>query len=271
MIVELGQGKYYLYRHIRLDTGKPFYIGIGTIQESYRPYRRSTSKLSRNQYWKNIVNITDYEVEILLESNCLNYIKSKEEEFIALYKLKVDGGMLCNLTYGGELNLHTEETKLKMKQVKQNISQETREKMRKSAKTKFVSEETKERLRKTSIVNRMTKEMYERAAASNRGKKRTEQQKIDMSNRRKGKMTIKKIFPIEQLLYIKNNYIPKTNNQRKRKAIDVFLLDGTFIMFFSSITECSKHLSIKTTYIRRVLSKKIQQSHSLIFKYAEEI
>ena len=25
-----NEGSYYLYRHIRLDTGEPFYIGIGT-------------------------------------------------------------------------------------------------------------------------------------------------------------------------------------------------------------------------------------------------
>ena len=27
-------GKYYLYRHIRLDKNEPFYIGIGTKKES---------------------------------------------------------------------------------------------------------------------------------------------------------------------------------------------------------------------------------------------
>lgn len=26
-------GKYYLYRHIRLDLGSPFYIGIGTKRD----------------------------------------------------------------------------------------------------------------------------------------------------------------------------------------------------------------------------------------------
>ena len=33
MIEEYSQGKHYLYRHIRLDTNQPFYIGIGTIRD----------------------------------------------------------------------------------------------------------------------------------------------------------------------------------------------------------------------------------------------
>lgn len=42
--------KYYLYRHIRLDTGNVFYVGIGTG-------RRAWKKENRNKHWHNIVNI----------------------------------------------------------------------------------------------------------------------------------------------------------------------------------------------------------------------
>ena len=37
-------GKYYLYRHIRLDLGSPFYIGIGKTE------KRAYSKKNRNKY-----------------------------------------------------------------------------------------------------------------------------------------------------------------------------------------------------------------------------
>lgn len=98
MIVDIG--KYYLYRHIRLDTNKPFYIGIGT-KKDYNTFksiyaRAFEKKSGRNKYWKNIVAKTDYKVEILIESNDYNFIKEKEKEFISFYK------KLSNFTLGGE-------------------------------------------------------------------------------------------------------------------------------------------------------------------------
>lgn len=105
MIVE--EGKYYLYRHIRLDKNEPFYIGIGTKRDdccSNRScYSRATNKASRTSFWKNVVKTTDYEVEIILESNDYEFIKQKEIEFIALYGRKdLEKGILVNMTDGGE-------------------------------------------------------------------------------------------------------------------------------------------------------------------------
>lgn len=102
-------GKHYLYRHIRLDTGEPFYIGIGTKNKQdlnsnlYSVlYRRAYCK-SRNNLWKNIINKTPYEVEILLESNDYEFIKQKEIEFILLYgRRDCCGGLLSNLSDGGD-------------------------------------------------------------------------------------------------------------------------------------------------------------------------
>jgi hypothetical protein len=88
----------YVYRHIRLDKNEPFYIGIGSDEN----YKRAFSKNSRNKYWKNIINNCDYEVEILLNNISLPEAKVKEIEFIKLYKRKIDGGSLCNLSLGGE-------------------------------------------------------------------------------------------------------------------------------------------------------------------------
>lgn len=102
-------GKYYLYRHIRLDTNQPFYIGIGTKIKRYDNYfthksefERAYSKHARNCHWTNIINKTNYKVEILLESDNYEFIKQKEIEFIELYKRKLDNGLLANLTKGGE-------------------------------------------------------------------------------------------------------------------------------------------------------------------------
>lgn len=109
MIVE--NGKYYLYRHIRLDKNEPFYIGIGTKSKKdinsikhHVIYRRSYDKTKRrNKIWKDIIDKTDYEVEILLESDDYEFIKKKEIEFIKLYGRRDLGtGTLANLTDGGE-------------------------------------------------------------------------------------------------------------------------------------------------------------------------
>ena len=98
------QGRYYLYRHIRLDKNEPFYIGIGSKKERLNnfhkissEYERAYTKNKRNIYWKNIVAKTDYIVEILLESDDYDFIKQKEVEFISNYNYT-----LSNLTKGGE-------------------------------------------------------------------------------------------------------------------------------------------------------------------------
>ncbi len=103
-------GKYYLYRHTRLDKNEPFYVGIGTVEELHKEshfyrsyYKRAFNKNNRSNLWKNIINKTDYEVEILLESDDYEFIKQKEIEFIALYgRRDLKEGCLVNLTDGGE-------------------------------------------------------------------------------------------------------------------------------------------------------------------------
>ena len=103
-----NEGKYYLYRHIRLDTGEPFYIGIGTKNKKKSStirttYYRAHTYSKRNNFWKNIITKTEYEVEILLESNDYEFIKQKEIEFIALYgRRDLNKGTLVNMTDGGD-------------------------------------------------------------------------------------------------------------------------------------------------------------------------
>jgi hypothetical protein len=103
MITDIG--KYYLYRHVRLDTNKPFYIGIGTkplnMFTHRLTYNRAFTK-DRNEHWKYIIAKTDYRVEILLESDDYNFIQEKEIEFIKLYGMKNKGGLLTNIEYGGK-------------------------------------------------------------------------------------------------------------------------------------------------------------------------
>lgn len=101
-----------VYRHIRLDTNKVFYIGIGNNT------RRAYCKKNRNNYWHNVINMSDYKVDILFDDLSREEACEKEMEFIKLYGRKdLNNGTLVNLTDGGEdiKNLvYTQERRQKM-------------------------------------------------------------------------------------------------------------------------------------------------------------
>lgn len=92
----------YVYRHIRLDTNVPFYIGISKRDD--KNYARAYCKTQkhRNRFWLSVTAKTEYEVEILFENVSYDFAKQKEIEFIELYKMRRDGGTLTNLTKGGD-------------------------------------------------------------------------------------------------------------------------------------------------------------------------
>lgn len=104
----------YLYRHIRLDKNEPFYIGIGNDDN----YSRANFKHNRNKHWNNVVAKTNYEVEIILDNLSWDEAKTKEIEFILLYKRKDKcNGVLVNKTDGGDGCvglIHTKEAREKM-------------------------------------------------------------------------------------------------------------------------------------------------------------
>jgi hypothetical protein len=94
----------YVYRHIRIDTGEVFYVGVGFDSK----FKRAYSKQGRNNWWKGIVKKTDYEVEIIMYDLSISEAFKKEIEFIKIHGRKNLGlGTLCNLTDGGEGGLGT--------------------------------------------------------------------------------------------------------------------------------------------------------------------
>lgn len=103
-------GRYYLYRHVRLDKNEPFYIGIGSKTRAdlkKHTYFRAFTKFRRNQFWKNIVSKHQYIIEIILESNNRDFIQQKEKEFIKIYgRRDLGNGTLTNLTDGGDNGLN---------------------------------------------------------------------------------------------------------------------------------------------------------------------
>jgi group I intron endonuclease len=86
------QDIYYIYRHIRLDTNTPFYVGKGCKDRAFQ-------KKSRNKYWLHIAK-TGYRVEIFIKNLTEEEAYKKEIEFIKLYK--TFNFCEANFTTGGE-------------------------------------------------------------------------------------------------------------------------------------------------------------------------
>jgi hypothetical protein len=86
----------YVYRHIRLDKNEPFYIGIGSDKA------RCYTKQTRNKHWHSITKHTEYRVDIIFDDLSVEEAKEKEKELIALYGKKSNGGLLVNITNGGD-------------------------------------------------------------------------------------------------------------------------------------------------------------------------
>jgi hypothetical protein len=146
----------YVYRHIRLDKNEPFYIGIGSDCD----YKRANDKNLRSGYWKNIVNKTDYRVDILFDDLAWEEACEKEIEFISLYgRRDLNNGTLCNMTNGGEGAFG------------RIVTEETRRKIGISQKGKINSEETRKKL-----------------SIANKGRKHTAETKLKISEAQKGKI-----------------------------------------------------------------------------------
>lgn len=88
-----------VYRHRRLDTYEIFYVGIGkSIKRA-----NQKSKTKRSKFWFNVVNKTDYVVEILVEDISWDEACELEKLLISEYGRRDLGlGNLVNLTDGGE-------------------------------------------------------------------------------------------------------------------------------------------------------------------------
>jgi len=100
-----------VYRHRRLDTNKIFYIGIGKEE------KRAFKKDGRNNYWNNIVNKTNYNIEIIAKD--IEWEIACELEIFLISEYGIEN--LSNITLGGEGNLgnlHSIQTKKIMSEKK---------------------------------------------------------------------------------------------------------------------------------------------------------
>ena len=137
-----------IYRHTRLDTNTVFYIGIG------KEVKRAYSKKGRNNYWKNIVNLCWYEVEILKKDLSWEDACELERALVSWYgRNDLDLGLLVNMTDGGDgfSNLSTESReKLRQNWLGRKHTDKSKLNMSKAQKGKKKSEEHKKKLSENS-------------------------------------------------------------------------------------------------------------------------
>jgi NUMOD3 motif len=228
------ENKYYLYRHIRLDKNEPFYIGIGTKSNRQHPnikseYKRAYEINRKESYiWNNIVSKTEYEIEILFESNDYNFIKEKEKEFIKLYgRINKNSGCLSNMTDGGDGTIGY-----------------------------IPSKEQVENHRNFLIGRKQSEETKQKRLESRRGYKHSEETRVKISNSHKGKKTAKEHL---EKLY-KGQIIANS------KPILQYDLDGNLIKEWQSATIASKEFGLHPTSIRHCVQGKTKTSGGFIWK-----
>jgi hypothetical protein len=196
----------YLYRHIRLDKNEIFYIGIGKGNDG--KYKRAKSKSDRNNHWHNIVNCTEYRIEIMLDDLTWKEACQKEIELIALYgRRDLKKGTLVNLTDGGDGGANpSEETRKKNSEAQKGkkASQETRKKMSESRKGAKCKIETKQKIRESLTGKKHSEERIRKNSEAQKGnknwlgKKHNEEAKQKMSESKKKKYEIGYMSPVSK-------------------------------------------------------------------------
>lgn len=226
----------YVYRHIRIDKNKPFYIGIG----SDMTYKRAREKSRRSNLWNKIIAKSDYDVEILLDNITFDEAKLKEIEFIKLYgRIDLGNGTLANLTDGGDGLIN------------RIFTPEHRRKLSLSKIGKEKSEETKDKLRKYRVGIPNSPEARLKISKANKGRINTPEL-MELLRNRKGEKN--PIFGIRG-----------ANNKNFKGFIEVFK-DGLNLGKYEGIRECAEKFNVTATKISAVLHGRRNHTGGYTFK-----
>ncbi len=178
---------FYVYLHTRNDTGEVFYVGKG---RGYRAYRFS----GRNNLWDKIIAKTGYSISFYAKDLSEEMAFQLEIEAVAFYRAKTK--TFANFTNGGEGMsgfIVTEETRAKLRARHFFHTDNAKRKMSESRRGekatwygKHLSEEHKKKISEKRKGMSPSAETRMKTSISLRGKKRTEEQKLQYSKSSSG-------------------------------------------------------------------------------------
>jgi len=247
----------YVYRHIRLDKNEPFYIGIG----SDKTYHRANKKSQRNIHWKRVVAKTDYEVEIMLDDLTWKEACEKEKEFIKLYGKSDSGGILTNMTDGGDgvLGLRfSEESKKKISNSIKEwhktyvMSEKEREKSSIRFKKLIKDKDFIEKMRNALKNSEKLKQVYISRRGKPSGYHHTEESKRKIAESRIGKK------------------MPKEYIESKSKKIVQLDFDDNVLKIWNSAKEAQRETGLSQGNISRCCNGNYKQAYGFKWKYYKQ-
>lgn len=285
----------YVYIHrrndIQDDHESVFYVGIGTKKRIYQ-------KLSRNKFWKHIVNKHGFTGTIVKDDLTWEEACIIEKELIKFYGRKDLGlGNLCNLTDGGEGQLGcypSEETKEKMRKnnkhtqsfLGKKLTKEHRENISKGNMGKKMSEESILKMKESQKkINSFVQTRINKSNAQ-KGKKLSEEHRLKISEGNKGKglgrklsdETKKKISFIHKNKIISEETREKlrkrtgeknsnwgnrgAKNRISKKIIQIDRITKNIIKIYDSIKEAGAENNISATSISLCAKKNKNYSHA---------
>jgi hypothetical protein len=227
-----------VYRHRRIDTNQIFYIGIGVSE------KRASQTRSRNQLWYNIVNKTEYTVEIIAKDIDIEQAKELEVLLISEYGRRDLGtGILVNMTDGGDGNV--------------NMSQLTKDKISNSLKGKIQSEESKIKrsitLKKTwenqdlrNLKRKQSIELHRLGLIGNTGK----------PSKKKGIKLDKSIC--DKMSIAKKIYFEQGNKPHNFKKIDEITTENILKDYYNGINKFQLHK--KYDLNRKIINRIIKEN-----------
>jgi hypothetical protein len=173
-----------VYLH-KKPNGEVFYVGIGNIK---RPF----CKFRDNPHWNNVVKKhPNYIIKIINRDLDWKTACELEIKLISEFKRKIDGGILCNITLGGDGSKglrHSDKTKEILRKastgnkncIGYKHSEEARNNMRLSQIGKKASEETKIKMSLSQMGRKCpySKLNVLKAHEKNRGRVHSEEEKL---------------------------------------------------------------------------------------------
>ena len=226
------ENNYCVYFYLREDK-TPYYVGMGRKQ---RPFAKHAHRQDKGDFKPKNHHL----INIIHENLSQQEAYDLEIKYIKEFGRKCDGGILINLTEGGEGAKHNEETrrKISMIQVGRKASDETKRKMSQAHKGRKKSPESIAKAVETRKAN---------------------------GSYLPSEQTRKKMSVIG-----KKNAKYGSDNPAARKVI-VFDLKSNFIGQFDTAREAAKKLNINSSHISSVCKGKRKHTFGYVFKYADKL